>query len=209
MRFSKVTFLPSFIVPSTAAKTPTVKPSKPRAPLLSSTPAVYPSAAVESRKGRSIVSLPSTEQQELEAKDNESVSEESSSTDGDEVRGHKQELKQLSEVSTTVSRSSAAASGLSFVAVTFPSPSNAAGKSAFPSVVEKEEMDAKKPASQPQRLEADESSRGKPTPQLSTTGAFSAVGKPAGSQGTAEAPTSNGFILPGVKEQVLLVGAQV
>ena len=186
-----------------------MKPSKPRAPLLSSTPTVYPSAAVEDRKGRSIISLPPTEQQELEADDNESVSEESSPTDDDEVRGHEQELKQLSKVSTTIPSSSAAASGLSFGGVTFPSHSSAAGKNAFPLAVEKEENDVKKPAAQPLRLEADDSSQGKPSPQLSTTGAFSAVGKPAESQGAlsttpVEAPKSTGFILPGAKEQVLI-----
>ena len=191
------------------AKTPTVKPSKPQVPLLSSTPAVNPSVAAEG-KDRFVFSLPTREQEKEAGVDDDdgSASEEESETDGDEPHEDEQELEQL----TAASRVPAASvPGFSLGGTTFVPASSATGKGVFSAAVAKDEAELKKPAAQPVRLVAPDRLQDKPTPLPTASGAFSAVGKPAGSQAAlnttqAEPPkASASFSLPATEEQVQVI----
>lgn len=178
-------------------------------PLLSSTPAVNPSIATEGTKDRFVFSLPTPEQEEgAEADDNGSVSEEESETDGDEPHEDEQELEQLSAAGRAPA---ASAPGFSLGGTTFVPASSATGKDVFSAAVAKDEGEMKKPAAQPVRLVAPDRLQDKPTPLPAVSGAFSAVGKPAGSQAASnttqtEPPkASASFSLPASEEQVQVI----
>ena len=110
---------------------------------------------------------------------------------------------------TTFVPAAASAAGFSLGGTTFVPASGATGKDVFSAAVAKDEM--KKPAAQPVRPVAPDRLQDKPTPLPAASGAFSAVGEPAGSQAatnttqTEPPKASASFSLPTSEEQVQVI----
>ncbi|XP_068695298.1 nuclear pore complex protein Nup214-like isoform X2 [Montipora foliosa] len=194
----------SIIVPSTRAKTPSLKPSKSQEPLTSSTPAISTRAPPEVTKDRFVVKSQLTEQEEVSLDHGHD-----DVVDDTDIDGNDRELEQLTDATDTVSSSSSAASGFSLgVGKAFVSSAGASKDE-----VAKDKEDFNDTVAVAVKPEAAESSPAKPTRQITASGAFTAVGKSAELQtvpNTEKTEVSNqpsGFFLPAAKEQLSLSSA--